>query len=298
MTKLVQMKRHSGFKPASSLVETPSQKVALRKAIMALFAVSFLIIICLPFSVAYAAEAATDQSSSNASQEEEASGIVSVMRSVMDAFSKIAPGLFAEEQEHIDEIAEQERIAEEERLAEEEQQRQEAEETEDARLSQEEQDRIEAEQEEQRFIESLADKIPYKGMEEKYISMTFLGEPQDSTIYDEGTPDQWVAYSWNSLNGKDDTLFIARCEDGVVTSVSKFKENTDYWPEYFGLPDRYASGEKSELAKQAENTPPDPFDYDSPEEYADNVDGWYAEHGYDDPWDAAYNYYCGNCDNW
>ncbi len=64
----------------------------------------------------------------------------------------------------------------------------------------------------------------------------------------------------------------------------------NYWPDGSALPDLDASGDlKPEL--QTPDGEFDPVDYDSPEEYADDAEPWFAEHGYSDPWDAAYAYW-------
>ena len=80
-------------------------------------------------------------------------------------------------------------------------------------------------------------------------------------------------------------MFAAIAQGGQIVKVNKYLTSTNYWPTIFGLPDLTASGEAT---PKPEPFKPDPLDYSSPEDYADEAEPWFEYHGYDDPWNAAY----------
>ena len=45
-------------------------------------------------------------------------------------------------------------------------------------------------------------------------------------------------------------------------------------------------------------TPPNPDDYDCADDYADDCEGWFASHGYANPYDDAYQYWEDNEYGW
>ena len=140
----------------------------------------------------------------------------------------------------------------------------------------------------------LAEQLPYIGMPEAWISATWLGTPdtlERSNVRDDnGISVTQTAYRWKSKNGRDDTVFTAYVMRGEVIRVNKGYSASGYWPELWGMPDLYAQDPFAN-APAVDSRPDDPSDYDSPEEYADDVSDWYAEHGYEDPWSAAYEYW-------
>lgn len=137
--------------------------------------------------------------------------------------------------------------------------------------------------------EDLAERLPYEGMSEEWIDETYLGaHDEDADITFQGRSS--TNYYWHAHNGSGDIVVSVVCQDGVVASVLRRNRDRDYWPDGSTLPDLDASGElKPEF--QTPDGEFDPIDYDSPEEYADDAETWFAEHGYSDPWDAAYSYW-------
>jgi len=96
-----------------------------------------------------------------------------------------------------------------------------------------------------KLLKKIKKKIPYKGLDEKYIGRTAVGKPDyEDEDYDEDEDE--VLYTWESDDGKYDVLEVV-CTDGKVTSVKK-KYKKVYWKDK--LPD--FSADKDEYdAKQA-----------------------------------------------
>lgn len=103
---------------------------------------------------------------------------------------------------------------------------------------------------------------------------------------------------------------------GKVTSVEKLLTSTNYWPTGSKLPDlengnfglnkaalKKQEEERAEEEKEAKkskssskksvstDTVPDPSDYGSATAYADSEQYWFRDHGYANPYDAAYDYF-------
>lgn len=142
----------------------------------------------------------------------------------------------------------------------------------------------------------IAESMPYIGMPEELIGDTWLGTPDqvDDPVAGGGLLVGSVPYRWCAENGTGDVVFTAYVRDGEVVKVSKELEGTTYWrtpgsavSSYY--PDLAASGEAVE--KKTPGLPEDPMDYSSPNEYADNAQGWFLANGSEDPWYDAYRYW-------
>ena len=142
----------------------------------------------------------------------------------------------------------------------------------------------------------IAESMPYIGMPEGLIGDTWLGTPDqvDDPVAGGGLLAGSVPYRWCAENGTGDVVFTAYVRDGEVVKVSKELEGTTYWrtpgsavSSYY--PDLAASGEAVE--KKTPGLPEDPMDYSSPNEYADNAQGWFLANGSEDPWYDAYRYW-------
>ncbi len=118
-----------------------------------------------------------------------------------------------------------------------------------------------------KIISTLKDKIPYKGLKERYISDTAVGDydrSEDSDDdYDLG--DVETAYYWMSDDGKYDVLKVV-CRNGTVRKVGK-KYKKVYWksslPDFSADKDAYdaevaaraaarAAKKEKEAAREAE----------------------------------------------
>ena len=129
-------------------------------------------------------------------------------------------------------------------------------------------------------------------------------------------------YVWEAKNGTHDPVLKAYVKDGVVLNVEYCNEAV-YWRDESGLPDLYAeplwrreadesSGEAEQGATSStgdstaatetskapvdtyEGNPSasfDPLDYDSAEEYAEDAEGWFRDHGSVDPYGDALEYW-------
>lgn len=142
----------------------------------------------------------------------------------------------------------------------------------------------------------IAESLPYEGMDVKFIDLTWLGE-HDGTE----TDDDETQYYWLADNDTGDRVFTAYVVDGVVDTTFRNNAGTNYWKdeeEDFDYPDLDASGEDvkrdygdDDDDSSANITLEDPLDYNTPEEYADNAYKDFEALGYDDPWDAAFEYW-------
>lgn len=137
-----------------------------------------------------------------------------------------------------------------------------------------------AEQEKQRDAKERAElknKLPYKGMDIKYISDTLVGQydkVSDGYDYEEGKDSSVKRYYWYSDDGKDVVLTVmARYDPNLYEYYVEKTEkvNTDiYWT---------ADGRPNFGAKRSVRTTSKPkYDYD-------DDDVW----GYDDPEDLYYD---------
>ena len=144
--------------------------------------------------------------------------------------------------------------------------------------------------------EDYSDRMPFKGMSEKYIGSTWMGEPDEvSEPSESGQYKGAVTYRWCAPNG--DVIYSATVFEGKVKGTSKIKNHTDYWMDpgsYFAgsreFPNLEGTGEYIETS-DGSIAREDPEDYSTPEEYADNAEDWFAQNSYDDPWDAAFEYW-------
>lgn len=126
-------------------------------------------------------------------------------------------------------------------------------------------------------------------MPAELLDKTWLGAPERTgEIIDGGLFDGGVTYYWYSSNGLHDVLFSATVRDGEVINVAKWNTGRNYWEGYWGLPNRDASGE---VVKATAPTYESPYDYDSPDDYADTAEDYFRWLGCDDPYDAAYQHW-------
>lgn len=129
---------------------------------------------------------------------------------------------------------------------------------------------------EKEYVAGLKNKIPYKGMREKYINLTAAGNANKHT---------GDKYYWYSDNGKDMVLCVV-CEDGVVTDVTKYYEKV-YWTSN-GMPKFWAVRQTPSKKSSSTKKKDDPYnvgDYSDAEDfYEDNYDDF-------DDYDEAEEYY-------
>lgn len=147
---------------------------------------------------------------------------------------------------------------------------------------------------------AIAEGLPFKDMDASLIDQTWLGVHDEKgevisggSLFSGGIP-----YCWRAQNGTDDMVFEAIVRDGRVIKVSKYNQGSNYWAvpgQILGrdLPDRTASGAMVDKGARGA-VPDDPTDYASPDEYADNNEAAFASNGASDPWQSAYDYWCGN----
>lgn len=148
----------------------------------------------------------------------------------------------------------------------------------------------EAKRQEQEYIASLKNKIPFEGMQEKYINSTAVGDAdKHESKYVRGSGSKpgynLDKYYWYSDNNKDMVLFV-ECKDGKVTDVTKYYEST-YWTSS-GMPKFWATRPVRTTKKNSSTKKDDPYnvnDYYDPEDFYDD--------NYDDFWDYedAEDYY-------
>lgn len=165
---------------------------------------------------------------------------------------------------------------------------------EEAAEKERERERVEKGESAQVMPADLGEKLPYVGLSSVWIADTWLGEPDeiDTVPISGGTKEGAITYKWKAKNGTDDVVFSAYVRDDAVIAVNRGYSATDYWPDLWDMPDLYASGTPRETETYTpEPTPPDPADYDDPEDYADDTSDWFEKHGYDDPWGAAEEYW-------
>lgn len=145
-----------------------------------------------------------------------------------------------------------------------------------------EQSKIEA-QREAECRASYANTIPYEGMSEKYIDATAMGKHHEyeSVVVGKGKRYEHIQheYRWNTNSGR--TLLYVECEDGKVTYIIKYYEDS-HWtsdgkPIFSGKNSSYSSTKKSSTPKKND----DPY---NAKDYYD------AEDFYDDYYDEFYDY--------
>lgn len=148
----------------------------------------------------------------------------------------------------------------------------------------------EAKKQEQEYIASIKNKIPFEGMSEKYINLTAVGNSdkhESKYVKGHGSKPGYVLdkYYWYSDNNKDMVLFV-ECKDDKVTDVTKYYEST-YWTSD-GMPKFWATRPAKTTKKKSSTKKEDPYnvyDYSDPEDFYDD--------NYDDFWDyeEAEDYY-------
>lgn len=110
--------------------------------------------------------------------------------------------------------------------------------------------------EELALVETLADKIPYEGLQEKYLAKTSIGQYNRTETGDDNwdLDDNQTAYYWTSDDGKYDVLEII-CENGKVKKVNKLNEEV-YWaasvPDFSADKDAYDAKVAAAAAAEAE----------------------------------------------
>lgn len=137
----------------------------------------------------------------------------------------------------------------------------------------------EAKKQEQEYIASLKNKIPFEGMQEKYINSTAAGnaDKHESEYVNSKSGYDLDKYYWYSDNNNDMVLFV-ECKDGKVTDVIKYYEST-YWTSN-GMPKFWATRPKTTTKSSSSKKKSDPYDvydYSDPEDFYDE--------NYDDFWD-------------
>lgn len=159
-------------------------------------------------------------------------------------------------------------------------------------LYQEERARIEAETE-KALLKSLATRIPYEGMSEKYIDSTACGTHDEykskkrsvnrKTVYEH-------KYIWYADNGADIPLIVI-CEEGEVKSVTRYYLDM-YWTSD-GMPNFSAERKSgsSGLGKENRNDPYDVHDYDDPDDFANEWAEEFGDGDFEDGWDDAWDYW-------
>lgn len=141
---------------------------------------------------------------------------------------------------------------------------------------------IEQQKREQEYIASLKNKIPFEGMQEKYINSTAAGNAdkhESEYVKGRGSKPGYDLdkYYWYSDNNNDMVLFV-ECKDGKVTDVIKYYEST-YWTSN-GMPKFWATRPARTTKKNKSIKKDDPYnvnDYYDPEDFYDD--------NYDDFWD-------------
>lgn len=154
----------------------------------------------------------------------------------------------------------------------------------------------EAKKQEQEYIASLKNKIPFEGMREEYINSTAVGKAykhEGKYVKGRGSKPGYALdkYYWRSDNNKDTVLFV-ECRDGKVTEVTKYYESTYWTPD--GMPKFWATRPVRTTKKNSSTPKEDPYnvnDYNDPEDFYDD--------NYDDFWDyeEAEDYYNSYHDN-
>lgn len=139
-------------------------------------------------------------------------------------------------------------------------------------------------------------RVPRVGLSVQYIDATEIGAHDDvSETIDGGKFKGGVTYYWRAKNGTNDIVYSAIVVSGKVAQVSKWKTAFDYWYQEGStltseVPNLYAAGQKITDTTQAP-TLYDPSDYDSPEDFADDNEAYFAAQGKESPWDYAYSYW-------
>lgn len=153
-----------------------------------------------------------------------------------------------------------------------------------------EKERLQTEENERQFYANLKTKLPYEGMNEKYIDLTMMGK-HDKAILDDAYDDfVYNLYYWKTNSG--DTLLAVTCINGEVKSVTKYGEGyfwtADGRPDYNGKKPYTSSKNKIKSKKTDDRY--NVKDYSDPEDfYDDNYDDFFD---YED----AEDYYYEHCE--
>ena len=146
----------------------------------------------------------------------------------------------------------------------------------------------------------ISESMPYVGMDAKFIDVTWMGEHDgEEDVVEGGLKEGSVPYYWLADNDTGDKVFTAYVRDGEVIAVYKNNPSLDYWYDpdstlTLDYPDMDAAGDRPEDDDDDDADYPDPSDYDSADDYADNAEGDFEAAGSDDPWNDAYDYWWDN----
>lgn len=152
--------------------------------------------------------------------------------------------------------------------------------------------------------EAYAAILPYKGMEEIFIDDTIVGEhgyQRTETEKVAGTYIETNYYYWYA--GGDNPLIVI-CENGVVQKVTKYFLD-EYWDEN-GMPifdnprhkeakvedeiNQESEAEKT-ISSQYPYDPYDVFEYDNPDDFAEEWAEEFGDGSFEDGYDDAYDYW-------
>lgn len=148
----------------------------------------------------------------------------------------------------------------------------------------------------------VSQSLPFVGMDARLIGKTWLGESSaPAQKMTSGRYRDAYYYCWTADSG--DAIYEAYIKDYKVIVVACRNRDTDYWRDENGrmrpFPDRSGTGVERK-AKRASGTSKsgdkltellDPWDYDSPEDYADDAEEYFRAHGSKDPWSDAFEYW-------
>lgn len=155
--------------------------------------------------------------------------------------------------------------------------------------------KAERQKQENAYLAELKNKIPYKGMSERYIHVTAAGkadEHESKYVKGNGTKSGYDCdkYYWYAEKQKDMVLFV-ECQDGKVTDVIKYYERV-YWTAD-GKPKFGATRSKTTTKSRTSSKREDPYhvnDYSDPENfYDDNYDDFFDYEDAEDYYHEHYN---------
>ncbi|ERI06542.1 hypothetical protein HMPREF9069_00099 [Atopobium sp. oral taxon 810 str. F0209] len=149
---------------------------------------------------------------------------------------------------------------------------------------------------------SVSQSLPFVGMDVRLINKTGLGA--SSSAAKKMTSGRYRGayyYYWAADSG--DVIYEAYSKDYKIIDVAYRNRDTDYWRDENGelrsLPDRSGTGVERKAKKIYGTSKPenkliellDPWDYDSPEDYADDAEEYFRAQGSKDPWGDAFGYW-------
>ena len=157
------------------------------------------------------------------------------------------------------------------------------------------QERYEAEkrrkekEEEERYKEEIRKDQPFRGMEQRYISITKWG-PYDrrteENYRENGEVKKQVTYTWRNIGG---SVYSAVCRDGEVVDLIRYVSSSS--SSYRGKSRGYSFSGRSSSGKSVNSSRKDEYDvydYDDPEDfYYDHEDEFDSFEDAEDYWDEA-----------